>query len=48
MNVQIFIALHLVESVMCYMARKRGDGEEKWGIIGLIPDLDYKRHPDQH
>ncbi len=37
-----------VEGVMRYMARKRGGDEEKWGIIGLIHDLDYEQFPDQH
>jgi len=37
-----------VEGVMRYMARKSGDDEEKWGIIGLIHDLDYEMYPDQH
>ncbi len=37
-----------VEGVMRYMARKAGDDEEKWGIIGLIHDLDYEMYPDQH
>ncbi len=37
-----------VESVMRYMARKRGEDEEKWGIIGLIHDLDYEMFPQQH
>lgn len=37
-----------VEGVMRYMARKRGEDEEKWGIIGLIHDLDYERYPKQH
>ena len=37
-----------VEGVMRYMARKRGAGEEKWGVIGLIHDLDYEQFPDQH
>jgi putative nucleotidyltransferase with HDIG domain len=37
-----------VEGVMRYMARKRGGDEEKWGIIGLIHDLDYERFPEQH
>jgi putative nucleotidyltransferase with HDIG domain len=37
-----------VEGVMRYMARKYGDDEEKWGIIGLIHDLDYEMYPDQH
>jgi predicted hydrolase (HD superfamily) len=37
-----------VEGVMRYMARKAGDDEDKWGIIGLIHDLDYEMYPDQH
>ncbi|MBI5010428.1 MAG: hydrolase, partial [Bacteroidia bacterium] len=37
-----------VEAVMRYMARKAGDDEEKWGIIGLIHDLDYEMYPEQH
>lgn len=37
-----------VEGVMRYFARKRGEDEEKWGIIGLIHDLDYEQFPDQH
>jgi len=37
-----------VEGVMRYMARKMGEDEEKWGIIGLVHDLDYERFPDQH
>ena len=37
-----------VEGVMRYMARKSGEDEEKWGIIGLIHDLDYELYPEQH
>jgi putative nucleotidyltransferase with HDIG domain len=37
-----------VEGVMRYMARKRNADEEKWGIVGLIHDLDYEQFPDQH
>jgi putative nucleotidyltransferase with HDIG domain len=37
-----------VEGVMRYMARKRGEDEEKWGIIGLVHDLDYEQFPEQH
>ncbi len=37
-----------VEGVMRYMARKRDADEDKWGIIGLIHDLDYEQFPDQH
>ncbi len=37
-----------VEAVMRYMARKLGHDEEKWGVIGLVHDLDYERYPEQH
>jgi len=37
-----------VEGVMRYMARKNSEDEEKWGVIGLIHDLDYEMYPDQH
>jgi predicted hydrolase (HD superfamily) len=37
-----------VEGVMRYMAIKFGEDEEKWGVIGLIHDLDYEMYPDQH
>jgi len=37
-----------VEGVMRYMARKRNANEEKWGVVGLIHDLDYEQFPDQH
>jgi putative nucleotidyltransferase with HDIG domain len=37
-----------VEGVMRHFARKYGEDPEKWGIIGLIHDLDYQQFPDQH
>jgi predicted hydrolase (HD superfamily) len=37
-----------VEGVMRYMAGKAGEDAEKWGIIGLIHDLDYELYPEQH
>ena len=37
-----------VEAVMRHAARKRGEDEEAWGVIGLIHDLDYERFPDEH
>jgi len=39
---------YAVEAVMRYMARKAGEDEEKWGVIGLVHDLDYEMYPDQH
>ena len=37
-----------VEGVMRHFARKYGGDEEKWGIVGLLHDLDYEKYPDQH
>ncbi len=37
-----------VEGVMRYMAKKFGEDEEKWGLVGLVHDLDYEKFPDQH
>lgn len=38
-----------VEGVMRYFARLLGEEDiEKWGVIGLLHDLDYEMYPDQH
>ncbi len=37
-----------VEAAMRYCARKRGADEEKWGVVGLVHDLDYEQFPEQH
>ncbi len=37
-----------VEACMRYFARKAGANEEKWGIVGLLHDLDYEKYPDEH
>jgi putative nucleotidyltransferase with HDIG domain len=37
-----------VEAVMRHFARRRGADEEKWGVVGLVHDLDYEKFPDQH
>ncbi|MRR14690.1 HDIG domain-containing protein [archaeon] len=39
---------YAVEAVMRYMARKSGEDEEMWGVIGLVHDLDYEKFPEQH
>ena len=39
---------YAVEGVMRYMARKYGEDEDVWGLVGLIHDLDYEQYPDEH
>ncbi|MDF2865380.1 MAG: hypothetical protein K0R72_189 [Clostridia bacterium] len=37
-----------VESVMRHFAKIYNEDIEKWGIVGLIHDIDYEMYPDQH
>ena len=37
-----------VEAVMRHVARKHGQDEEMWGIIGLVHDIDYDQFPGEH
>ena len=37
-----------VEAVMRHFATLFGENVEKWGVIGLIHDLDYERYPEEH
>jgi len=37
-----------VEGVMRHFAELFGEDPEKWGIIGLVHDLDYEKYPEQH
>lgn len=37
-----------VEAVMRHFAGLLGENEEKWGIVGLLHDIDYELYPEQH
>lgn len=39
----------MVEAVMLHFAEVLGEADkEKWGIIGLVHDIDYEMFPEQH
>jgi predicted hydrolase (HD superfamily) len=37
-----------VEAAMRHFAELFGEDIEKWGIIGLVHDVDYEMYPEQH
>ena len=37
-----------VEAAVRHYARQRRADEETWGLAGLLHDLDWEKHPDEH
>lgn len=37
-----------VEAVMRRFASRLGEDPEKWGIIGLVHDMDWEKYPEEH
>jgi putative nucleotidyltransferase with HDIG domain len=36
-----------VEAAMRFYARKFGENEEKWAVVGVLHDMDYEKHPSK-
>ena len=37
-----------VEGVMRHFANLYNEDADKWGVVGLLHDLDYEKYPDEH
>jgi len=37
-----------VEAALRYFAAKGGDDPDFWGIVGILHDIDYQKHPEEH
>jgi putative nucleotidyltransferase with HDIG domain len=37
-----------VEATMRRFASRNGEDPEYWGLVGLLHDIDYQKHPEEH
>ncbi|MBN2259846.1 MAG: HDIG domain-containing protein [Clostridiales bacterium] len=37
-----------VEASMIAYAKKYGENEERWGLLGLLHDIDFEKYPEEH
>ena len=40
--------MYAVEAAVRYYAQLRGGDEDIWGLAGLLHDLDWEKHPEEH
>ena len=40
--------MYAVEAALRHYARLRGEDEERWGLAGLLHDLDWEKYPEEH
>lgn len=47
-NEGLRVHMRCVEAAVRHYARQRGADEETWGLAGLLHDLDWEKHPENH
>ena len=47
-NVNLRKHMFAVEAAVRHYARMRGGDEETWGLAGLLHDMDWEMHPEEH